>query len=149
MILIMSACTMSLPFDGPGVTDGELTTDDAGPFVVAATYARPKPHQSDAFQDHVGAIQELLDTLDAESGLVGYSLRGEILGRDNWTLTVWTSEEAMMDFVLSDVHLAAMAEADLIVEDASFTHWEEPDAVAIPPEWDEVERRLDEVPPAY
>ena len=149
MILFMSACAMSLPFEGPGYTDGELTTDDSGPFVVAATYARPKPDQSDVFHDHVAAIQGSLDGMDGESGLVGYSLRGEILGRDNWTLTVWTSEEAMMDFVLSDVHLAAMGEADLLVEDASFTHWEEPDAAALPPEWDLVLEKLDEVEPTY
>jgi hypothetical protein len=149
MILFLSACAMSLPFEGPGYTDGAMTTDDSGPFLVAATYARPKPEQSDAFGDHVDAIQEWLDARDAESGLVGYSLRGEILGRDNWTMSVWTSEEAMMDFVLSDVHLAAMSEADLIIEDASFTHWEEEDPAAIPPEWEVVLEKLDEVPLAY
>lgn len=149
MIALMFACAISRPFEGPGFSDGALTSDHAGPFLVAGTYARPYGDQTDAFDDHVAAIQESLDAMDEESGLIGYSLRGEIGGRDRWTLTVWTSEEAMMDFVVSDVHLAAMSAADVLLEDASFAHWEEPDATALPPEWDLVLDQLDAAPASY
>ena len=141
--LLTFACAVSRPFEGPGWTDGALTSDHEGPFLVGATYARPHADQSDAFDDHVAAIQDVLDSMDEDSGLIGYSLRGEIAGRDNWTLTVWTSEEAMYGFVTSEEHLAAMAEADTILEDASFTHWET-DASSLPPDWNEALSRLDE-----
>jgi quinol monooxygenase YgiN len=147
--MTMLACAMSRPFEGPGFVDGELTLDHPGPFLVAATHGRPAPGQSDAFQDHVRAIVETLDAMDADSGLVGYSLRGEIGGRDNWTVSVWTSEEAMYDFVVSDVHAAAMAEADVLMEEGTFTHWEEPDATALPPDWDVVIDELDATDPTY
>ena len=48
-----------------------------------------------------------------------------------------------------DVHLAAMADADRILEDAAFTHWEETDAASLPPEWGDVIDRLDEEPLTY
>ena len=147
--MMLFACAVSREFEGPGWSEGELTLDYDGPFLVAATHARPAAGQSDAFHDHVDAIQETLDGMDVDSGLVGYSLRGEIGGNDNWTLTVWTSEEAMMGFVVSPVHAAAMANADVLLEKGTFTHWEEPDATALPPEWDRVLDSLDEAEALY
>ena len=146
--LMFVACAVSRPFEGPGFADGEVTVEPEGPFLVAATYARPAKSESDAFHDHVDAIQQSLDAMDADSGLVGYSLRGEIAGRDNWTLTVWTTEEAMMAFVLSDVHLDAMADADTVLEAGTFVHWEESDPAEIPPDWNRVLDEIDAAPDA-
>lgn len=147
--LMMYGCAVSSQFEGPGWADGEMTLDHDGPFVVAATYGRTYPGQDDAFGDHVDAIVESLDAMDEESGLVGYALRGEIGGRDNWTVSVWTTEEAMLEFVVSDVHLAAMADVDVILEETAFAHWEEPDSAALPPDWDQVRDQLETTEASY
>lgn len=137
------ACAIAQPFAGPGYADGAVTVAPDGPFLVAATQATPAAGEEATFGNHVDAIQATLDAMDVESGLVGYSLRGEIGGRDNWTLTVWTSEAAMLDFVLSDAHTAAMTEAEQIVDIGRFVHWEESDPAAIPPDWESVLDRLE------
>jgi len=140
MLLLLLACALSRPFEGPGFEDGTFVSDHPGPFVVAATYARTAPGHNAPFQDHVGAIDA--EIADAE-GLVGYALRGEIGGRDNWTMSIWESEEALYTFVISPAHLAAMGEADLLLEDSAFTHWTEADGSALPPTWEEALDRLD------
>jgi quinol monooxygenase YgiN len=131
------------------MSDGEVISDHPGPFLVAATHAVPAPGQGDVFDAHVAAIQDTLDGYDAESGLIAYSLRGEIGGRDNWTATVWTDEGAMLAFVGSDTHAAAMAEAGTMLEAGTFVTWEVPDASGLPPRWDDILVRLDEAEPSY
>jgi heme-degrading monooxygenase HmoA len=142
MWVFVFACTVSSLFHGPGIAE-DGTLDSEGPFVVAATYARPAKGQDAAFQAHVEAITDSLDAMDESSGLIGYSLRGELGGRDNWTATLWTSEEAMLTFVVGDVHAAAMADAGTVLEEAAFVHWEEADAGALPPDWDDLLERLE------
>jgi hypothetical protein len=141
------ACAVSSEFVGPGIVDGEVTAE--GPFVVSATHAVPAKGQGDAFQSHVGAIQAELDAMDAESGLVGYSLRGELGGDDNWTSTIWTSEEAMLAFVAGEAHSAAMGEGASLLDEGTFVHWEVGDASALPPSWDDIVGRLESVEPKY
>lgn len=141
MLLLLLACALSRPFEGPGFDDGAFVSDHPGPFWVAATYARSARGQNAPFQDHVGAIDAEIAEAD---GLVGYALRGEIGGRDNWTMSIWESEEELYAFVASPAHLAAMGEADLLLEDSAFTHWTEADGSALPPTWEEALDRLDQ-----
>jgi quinol monooxygenase YgiN len=141
ILLALAACNLHTPFDGPGMADGALATDHEGPFVVAVTYARSAPGEGRRFGDHVTAIEEQLADAD---GLVGYSLRGDLVGRDNWTLSVWESEDALLAFLTTGAHLAALGEAGTVLQDSRFASWDEPDRAALPPTWDQALAFLEE-----
>ncbi|MEQ1501524.1 MAG: antibiotic biosynthesis monooxygenase [Myxococcota bacterium] len=139
---LVAGCAIAQPFEGPGYADGVLTSDAEGPFVAAATHTRAKIGAGNAFDAQLDAI---LDQLDAQPGLVGLSLRGEILGRDKWTLTVWETEEDLAGFVTSDAHLEAMGQADALVDAVYSATWS---TTEVPPSWDEVLDELAEVEPS-
>lgn len=135
-----AACTMSSPVEGPGFDpDGTLVSAHEGPFVVAVTHARSAAGQQDAFAAHVDAITA---AIALAPGFVGSSLRGHRPGRDNWTLSIWESEEAMDEFVLTGPHLAAMSEAGLVLEEAGFAHFEA-EASELPPTWEDALQALE------
>lgn len=148
-VMSMWACTIARPFEGPGIERGEVTSTAEGPFVVAATHARPAPGQGKAFDEHVGEIQDELRSMTEADGLVGFSLRASLVSHDRWTLTVWTSEEAMDAFVIGDAHLSAMSEADTLLEVGTFAHWDEVDPAELPPSWDRALDELDDAESAY
>lgn len=139
MWLWWSACTLHSEFIGPGFEEGTYISKYAGPFLVAVTHARSASGQSAAFGDHVEAIEQQIATSD---GLIGYSLRGDIPGRDNWTLSIWESEEDMVEFMTTGAHLAAMGDAGTVLEEGHFEWWEEADPAAMPPVWSEALDRL-------
>jgi quinol monooxygenase YgiN len=133
-LMLSFGCALSSPFVGPGFSDGEYTSDHEGPFVVAVTYARQARGEGEAFADHVDAIEE---QMQRSEGIVGYSLRGDLVGRDNWTMSIWESEPALLAFVTREAHGDAMIEADTVLEDSEFTHWVETDPEAMPPTWEQ------------
>jgi quinol monooxygenase YgiN len=134
-----AACTFESPLVGPAFTEGALTLPPDQPVVVALTYARPARGQNKTFQAHVGAIAT---QLDHAPGLLGYSFRSRVPGRDNWTMSLWESEAAMLDFMAGGAHVDAMASAGEILEDSAFTHWTTaPDR--LPPDWEESLTRLE------
>jgi quinol monooxygenase YgiN len=138
--LSLVACTVHTPFVGPGIDGNDVTTDHPGPFVFAVTYARTAPGNSGRFGDLVERIQ---DQLERSDGVVAWSLRADLPGRDNWTFSVWESEEAMWDFVTSETHVVAVDEAGELLEDSAFTAWLEPDASSLPPRWQDGLDRLE------
>jgi len=139
LLLPMTACAMSGPFEGPG-WDGELTTAHEGPFLAVVTWARQARGEQKAFGAYVDTVS---DQLDEAEGLVGYALRGELPGREVWTVTVWESEEAMRDFVTSGAHLIAMGAADQVVEEFDSAHLEVT-AEELPLDWDVLLDALDD-----
>ncbi len=142
ILMTLFACAASTPFEGPGVSDdGALRTDHAGPFVVAVTHAKPAKGKGGAFNDHVDAIEAQLLEMD---GFVGYSFRGEIGGRDRWTLTLWESEDALMGFITTGVHIEAMAQSGELLEEIHSGVWVEEDPGQLPPTWGEALDFLDE-----
>jgi hypothetical protein len=46
--------------------------------------------------------------LSAAPGIIGYSLRAKVFSRNFWTLSVWTDEKPLMDFVAKFPHGQAM-----------------------------------------
>ena len=137
-LLVLTACTFESPLSGPAFTDGALTRPPTEAVVVALTYARPARGQNEAFQAHVGAISA---QLEQTPGMLGYGFRSRVPGRDNWTMSIWESEEAMLSFMVGSAHGEAMASAGEILEDSAFTHWTAaPDT--LPPDWDASISRL-------
>lgn len=146
-LVTASGCYLEQPFEGPGFTlaDG-ITTDAEGPFVGSTTMLILKPGDEPkaTFDKHMAVLSEKIKT---QPGLIGVSLALPI-GTDGYrTLTVWESEEAMLEWVVSDEHTAAMAEmADKSAEGSAVTSWsmERDELEAGPPSWEDARKRLED-----
>ncbi len=93
--------------------------------IVASTYLR-LPEGADAravFDDEL--MPPILGELMAPAeGLMGVSTTGSASCNTVRTLTVWASEDAMMQFVTSEAHLAAMGRTAEVSRGGSITsHW--------------------------
>jgi len=134
------ACTPAQPLAGPGYDPKEGLLIEADTLVAAVTYAEIARGQRSAFDDHVDAIVE---QTEVSGGFVARSLRGELAGREVWTLTVWEDEESMAAFAASDAHLAAMGAAHEVTEQFDAAYWTL-DASEMPVSWDDALLRLEE-----
>jgi Domain of unknown function (DUF3291) len=77
------------------------------------------------------------------AGAAGYSMRAKVLSRKFWTLSVWESERALMDFVLNLPHGDVMKSLAPQMGATKFTRWKLPGS-AVPPNWDDAVRRESE-----
>jgi len=100
---LLGGCTIATPYREARPAGG----DAEGLVVIALTEATlgPDPKGRAAFYDGVRAVR--LD-LANHKGLLGHSLRREVLGNRAWTMTVWESEEDLDRFVSSPVHARAI-----------------------------------------
>jgi hypothetical protein len=90
-----------------------------------------------AFVRYTFRIQrQLRDT----AGVVGYSLRANVLSRKFWTLSVWESERALMDFVARMPHGDVMKTLAPHMGATKFTRWKLQGSAA-PPTWDDAMKR--------
>ena len=137
---LTTGCAVSGPFEGPGFSEGEVTTNTDGPLLAVVTYARRASGERSAFQSYVDTITHQLDETD---GLIGYELRGELPGREVWTVTVWESEGAMLDFVASGAHATAMGASSQVVAEFDSAHLEV-EAEDLPLDWSELLAALDD-----
>lgn len=137
---LLLACTtpepVETPFEGPGLDteSGQLVAQEE-PFVVGLTelHVKNAPAPGEKFGDHAQAIGEYLFK-EQPPGFVGGSFRnvGQL---EWWTMTVWTDEDAMMEFVLSEPHVNAMADLSVVSKAARSTHVSVP-AGGEAPTWD-------------
>lgn len=146
-MLAASGCYLEQPFEGPGysLSDGILT-DAEGPFVASSTNLiladGDAPKQ--AFDKHMAVLSEKIKT---QPGLIGVSLALPIGTEGYRTLTVWENEEAVLAWVTSDEHSAAMAEmADKAKEGSAVTSWsmERAELEAGPPSWEDARKRVED-----
>ena len=141
VLMAMGAgCEIAAPFAGPGWSD-EGPTIGEGPYFVAATHLVLPEDDAETQEVFSEAMGNITDVLDAQPGLVGYSLRQKLFGRDNWTVTVCASEADAVAWVSSDVHVDAMVAMADRAEAGETTHWEA-EASELPPTWDDVMERL-------
>jgi hypothetical protein len=78
--------------------------------------------------------------LRESTGLIGYSVRAKLLKLNFWTLSVWESEAALMDFVYRLPHSEIMESLAPHMGQTKFTRWKIKGAET-PPSWDEAEKR--------
>ncbi|MEM6928428.1 MAG: hypothetical protein AAF602_15950 [Myxococcota bacterium] len=122
------------PLEGPGFdpVTGALTAEGES-FVVALTHlqVRNLPGPGRRFGDHAQTIGNYLFE-EEPAGWLGAAFRN--VGRlDWWTITVWDSEQAMLEFVVSPPHAYAMAEfSDITVGGESRSIEIGPEALPIP-----------------
>jgi hypothetical protein len=90
------------------------------------------------FFRQTSAIQ---NQLRVSKGLVGYSLRTEILGKKAWTLSVWEDENALAEFVNAVPHSETMKRLGPKLSETKFVTWKIASA-DIPPKWEDALKRL-------
>lgn len=78
--------------------------------------------------------------LGATPGIIGYSLRAKPLSRNFWTLSAWTDEKQVMDFVATIPHVHAMKAMMPDMGPTKFTKWKVPGS-ALPLRWEEAMER--------
>ena len=143
---VTSACELDSPFEGPGfsLSDG-LTTDADGPFVAATTQLilTDTDGAQQSFDDHMAVLNEAIKN---QPGLVGVAFGLPIFTDTGYrTLTVWETEEDMINWVISDAHLAAMedfAQNDYGDSDSAVATWSIA-AEEMPPTWDDARAHLE------
>ncbi|AUX34546.1 MULTISPECIES: antibiotic biosynthesis monooxygenase [Sorangium] len=115
------------PLSGPGVepaTGALLPPPEGSSYTVSATYGMPRPGEAvmEKYVQYFGAIQA---QLASQPGLVAIQLAQSPSCGSGRTLAVWSSTEAMYEFVMSPAHLAAMdAVNELLLPNYAVTHWE-------------------------
>ena len=93
-------------FRGPGYDpDSGVTAKTPGPVIVAVTAGEIGSGEGRAF---LGELKRVLDAIPESDGLIGYAVRKELLGNKVWTLSAWTSHDALNRFVQSESHRQAV-----------------------------------------
>ncbi len=101
MLTGLAGCSIATPFRYAGPT----VTESAGSenLIVSLTMTEYKPGWKSrrVFWRHVGQVEK---SLSDRPGLVGYSLRRQIIGNRAWTMTVWKDESSLLAFIRSPAH---------------------------------------------
>ena len=112
--------------------------DPTREYLALITYLPRKSHWSVfSFIRQSSAIQKQLKD---SPGLIGYSLRAQLLGKNAWTLSVWQDERALSEFVGRSPHVDTMKKVNL-GEARKFVRWKLMGS-EIPPKWDEALKHL-------
>lgn len=144
--LWLGGCAIATPFRGPGYMAGKVTgvAPDQS-VVVVLTNARVHQDRRAPFDLHT---RKIVDSLPAQPGLVGYSVRRELFGDEVWTMTVWKTDADRARFVSSDTHRTAMAAGAPALKSVRFSRVLLP-AKDLPISWDRAKQILDEQPRQY
>lgn len=115
------------PVFGPGVdvATGQIKSPPSGSsYVVSTTYGVPKP--GEAVRERWGQLfNAIIEELPSHQGFVALELATSTACGSGRTLAVWTSEEAMFDFVAGPAHAEAMAASgDVLQSGTAVAHWE-------------------------
>jgi heme-degrading monooxygenase HmoA len=91
------------------------------------------------FERRARAIaQQLVET----EGVIGFSLRSDLLRKRYWTQSVWDDESPLRRFVGADAHLAGLRKIRPLISESEFIRWRD-DGNRVPPDWDTALERLE------
>jgi hypothetical protein len=113
--------------------------DKGREYVAMLTYLPLKRYRKiPLFFRYTARIQgQLRDT----PGAVGYALRAQIFTRQFWTLSVWDSDQALMDFVIKVPHGEAMKMIAPHMGETNFARWKLLGS-DFPPKWNDAIARM-------
>ena len=120
----LAGCTLATPFRGPGYDPEKgILLDGVETVYVGLTLAVLKNDRKlkSVFWSNVKRVEA---SLYSRKGFIGYSKRTQLLGNRAWTMTVWTDEASLEEFVQSDAHQTAIRESMDALESASFARIE-------------------------
>jgi hypothetical protein len=84
--------------------------------------------------------------LRATPGVIGYSLRAQVLSRNFWTLSVWENQKTLMEFVAKLPHGEAMRAMAPHMGRTTFTQWKVAGS-SLPLSWSETMQRTQQGAP--
>lgn len=135
-----SSLAVSAPFAWPGLDAGQhrLKFSQQERVLVAVTHAELGLGHRLAF---FSASRGVLDGLDGQRGLVGYSVRSRIFAQEVWTVTIWSDEASLQAFVRSPAHMQAMRAGQPALRTMQYHRFELP-VSELPLGWDRVLKEL-------
>jgi hypothetical protein len=108
-------------------------------YVALATYL-PLRRLSSTFV-FVWDVQRVREQLGRTHGLIAYSLRARPLRGEYWTLSVWESERALLEFVRDQPHGGVMGTLRSRMGPTAFVRWRTSGASPLPA-WEDATARL-------
>jgi len=105
--------------DSPWKTPAPI--DESREYVALLSYLPLKTYR--AIPRFLGFSLQIQKQLRVTSGVIGYSLRANLLSRKFWTLSVWDDQKALMDFVTKIPHGEAMKAMIPHMGPSKFTQW--------------------------
>ncbi len=138
IFLLLSSCYQGNPYYDNGKYPEVETV------VVALTHAVLNDDQQLRSQFNANG-SNVIRSLKNQPGLIGYKTRSRLTGNEVWTMTVWTSEEALDKFVQDGVHQFAIENGLAAVEFGEFARTIIPRSEA-PLSWKKAEKLLKESP---
>ena len=138
VLLFLSGCYNGMPYQDNGkYPEVEMVA-------VGLTHAvlYDDPQLLPQFRSYA---RNVLASLESQPGFIGRKTRRRISGKEVWTMTVWTSEEALNKFVRSDVHQAAIGHGLAAVKSGEFARTIIPRSEA-PLSWKKANKLLKESP---
>jgi heme-degrading monooxygenase HmoA len=132
LAVCLGACSVATPFRK--VPEGIVQAEKATTVVVIteATLGGSSEQRS-GFWTGVRSVQ---DVLPSQPGLIGYSLRQELLGNRVWTMTIWQSEVDVRRFAATATHRQAMQSGAEALINLRFARLKRDQHMPVPT-WDE------------
>ena len=138
IFLFLSSCYNGVPYHDNGkYPEVEFVT-------VAITHAVLNDDQQLRSQFNANG-SNVIRSLNNQPGLIGYKTRSRFTGNEVWTMTFWTSEEALDKFVQDGVHQTAIVNGLAAVKFGEFARTVIPRSEA-PLSWKKAKKLLKESP---
>lgn len=144
LVPALTACRVGYPFRGPGYDPSKGVVHPAAgrDVFVAVTRGDVASGRGSAFSEQ---LQSVLSTMDEHDGLIGYSVRKQLVGRRVWTMSVWIDRASMERFVRSPQHRDAISRGG-IPRSAFVAAYTSVEVGRVPFGWPEAERLLEAGP---
>jgi heme-degrading monooxygenase HmoA len=114
----LTSCKIATPFRGSGY-DSQAAQSIDQEVIVALTHVvlGADSALNQRFWDFVFAIEKELPTT---KGALGHSVRKKIFSDEGWTMSVWSDEESLLEFVNSGLHKRAVEEAGRAIKSVRY-----------------------------
>ncbi len=129
LVVSIAGCAVARPF----ATTGADRLEQEQRVLVVVTHAVIHPERRGAFDEYVDRLVDVMDASKVD-GLIGFSIRKQLLGNEVWTLTVWRDEVALAAFMRSGLHREAVQRAGDAVASLRSHHFQI-DGASSPPSW--------------
>ncbi|MEO1503391.1 MAG: antibiotic biosynthesis monooxygenase family protein [Pseudomonadota bacterium] len=141
----LNGCAISTPFRSTDAPSLSNTQADDGRVIVVITEARVT---REGRRDFSAGSAAVVEGLDRQPGLLGYSVRQELFGERAWTMTAWRDRASLELFLNGQPHRRVADRAGDMLSGGRFAQTEIEES-ELPLSWSEAMRLLDAEDRAY